>query len=107
MPFDSCWRHSGLIPRTHSRDHYTELYCLTTQGTYCLILTLFSVKDFDECEVHQDDCGQHATCVNTDGSFYCTCNDGYDGDGRTCEGKILIVSFNIKTFKINSQWPCT
>ncbi|KAL9967947.1 hypothetical protein ACROYT_G026261 [Oculina patagonica] len=43
------------------------------------------IEDFDECETHQDDCGQHATCVNTDGSFDCTCDDGYDGDGRTCE----------------------
>ena len=27
--------------------------------------------------------------MNTEGSFDCKCNDGYDGDGRKCEGKIV------------------
>ena len=25
--------------------------------------------------------------MNKDGSFECKCNDGYGGDGLTCEGK--------------------
>ena len=28
----------------------------------------------------------NAECQNTDGSFECTCNDGYEGDGVTCDG---------------------
>lgn len=43
------------------------------------------IEDFDECADHRDDCGQHSSCVNTEGSFDCKCNDGYDGDGRKCE----------------------
>lgn len=53
---------------------------------WSILFYLFSFKDLNECETHQDDCGQHATCVNTDGSFDCECADGYDGDGRSCEG---------------------
>ena len=29
-------------------------------------------------------CDVNATCSNTDGSFVCTCNDGYQGNGTTC-----------------------
>lgn len=47
----------------------------------------FFVEDFDECEAHEDNCGQHATCVNNDGSFECKCKDGFEGDGISCEGK--------------------
>lgn len=53
----------------------------------CTDCILFAVEDFDECKDHQDNCGQHATCDNTAGSFACKCNDGFDGDGVTCEGK--------------------
>ena len=48
--------------------------------------SLFLVEDFDECKAHQDNCGHHATCVNKEGSFECKCNDGFEGDGISCEG---------------------
>ena len=35
-----------------------------------------------------DDCDENATCRDTDGSFTCTCNEGYMGDGQTCEGML-------------------
>lgn len=30
-------------------------------------------------------CDPNATCTNTAGSFTCACNEGYTGDGLTCE----------------------
>ena len=42
-------------------------------------------EDIDECEADLDDCDAHASCDNTDGSFECSCDDGYEGDGRDCE----------------------
>ena len=42
--------------------------------------------DINECEVGTDNCHADATCENTIGSFTCTCNTGYEGDGVTCEG---------------------
>ena len=40
--------------------------------------------DDDECKNGLHDCDLNARCTNTDGSFECTCNDGFHGDGKTC-----------------------
>ena len=37
----------------------------------------------DECAIDSDDCVDGATCMNTVGSFTCTCPPGFSGDGRT------------------------
>ncbi|XAR55803.1 Non-specific serine/threonine protein kinase [Bertholletia excelsa] len=40
-------------------------------------------KDIDECvDSNSNDCDANAICINTPGSFNCTCKDGYTGDGR-------------------------
>ncbi|MCA9513341.1 MAG: hypothetical protein KC635_00205, partial [Myxococcales bacterium] len=42
--------------------------------------------DVDECaDVELNDCDEHATCANSDGSYECTCEDGYTGDGFACD----------------------
>ena len=43
-------------------------------------------SDIDECAHEIDNCYHNATCENTDGSFTCTCNSGYTGNGTYCEG---------------------
>ena len=40
--------------------------------------------DIDECELRIDNCHVNATCVDVVGSFVCTCNNGFDGDGVDC-----------------------
>ncbi len=40
--------------------------------------------DVDECLRELDDCDENATCNNAQGTFTCTCNAGYSGDGVTC-----------------------
>jgi len=49
------------------------------------MLTYFPL-DIDECETNTDNCDVNAHCNNTKGSFQCTCNTGYSGDGVRCEG---------------------
>ena len=44
------------------------------------------VADVDECIGNQAGCAGQATCTNTDGSFLCECNVGFQGDGFTCTG---------------------
>ena len=43
-----------------------------------------SCQDIDECARNTDNCHQNAECKNLPGSFSCTCNSGYRGDGVTC-----------------------
>ena len=54
----------------------------------CMLLLLI---DDDECANGRHNCDMNANCTNTDGSFECTCNDGYFGDGKTCISKFLII----------------
>ena len=49
--------------------------------------TFVSDADIDECAMDTDNCAKNATCLNTPGSFNCTCNEGYTGDGTSCVGK--------------------
>ncbi|XP_078381942.1 uncharacterized protein LOC144664648 isoform X2 [Oculina patagonica] len=68
-------------------------------------------KDLNECD--REMCHQFATCVNSRGSFSCTCNQGYSGNGFEC-GKIYpyagglsdsaILGNNNKYLTLLSDW---
>jgi hypothetical protein len=32
-----------------------------------------------------DNCAEQATCTDNEGSFTCTCNNGYTGNGTRCD----------------------
>lgn len=42
------------------------------------------MRTSDECAAGTSECGAHAKCVNTVGSYRCVCAEGYAGDGYTC-----------------------
>ena len=47
--------------------------------------------DIDECAkdpngFHRDRCNSLASCHNNEGSYTCTCVDGYEGNGRGLYG---------------------
>ena len=46
-------------------------------------------SDIDECGTQPDICHYDATCTNTDGSYSCSCNPGFSGDGVDCLGNRL------------------
>ena len=59
------------------------LYCC------CLLLFCFSfsiTSDIDECSAESSPCDENADCTNSDGSYFCTCKQGFDGDGVNCKG---------------------
>ena len=43
--------------------------------------------DINECESEENNCHENANCTNTEGSFTCSCNPGYTGDGVNCTSK--------------------
>lgn len=43
-------------------------------------------SDIDECSADSSPCDDNANCINNDGSYSCTCKQGFEGDGETCEG---------------------
>ena len=49
----------------------------------------FTVSDIDECTdaTTNNYCDSNAMCTNTPGSFHCTCNQGYTGNGTICLSK--------------------
>ena len=47
--------------------------------------------DIDECAAEVTECDINADCLNTEGSFNCTCKAGYSGNGTTCRGMTLRI----------------
>ena len=48
-----------------------------------------STADIEECSTNP--CHVNAMCTDTSGSYTCTCNTGFTGDGVSCQSKILLV----------------
>lgn len=59
-----------------------------------LLLQHKAILDINECSDGSHRCADAATCKNTAGSYVCTCVDGFQGDGMTCEGTLIIVTCN-------------
>ena len=47
------------------------------------------MTDVNECEQEPYPCDESAICHNTDGSFYCECQEGFSGDGFECTGNAM------------------
>ena len=52
----------------------------------CNQLASLKRADINECEDGTGNCHGNATCTNTMGSFGCTCNSGFSGNGESCQG---------------------
>ena len=50
------------------------------------ILQPFLSSDINECTNGSHNCHADATCRNTEGSFSCACNPGWNGDAVNCTG---------------------
>ena len=49
--------------------------------------------EVDECTLGSHDCDKNAECINTDGSFICTCKKGFSkaGTNGACTGKFNVA----------------
>ena len=55
----------------------------------CYMHMHFSISDVNECDTNNGGCKQ--TCTNLEGSFDCSCSEGYilADDDLNCVGKFL------------------
>ena len=64
--------------------------------------------DINECTSNSSICDTNANCTNTPGSYVCTCNHGYAGNGTVCVGeylwKIVCFSFSLDMGLSNYQF---
>ena len=50
--------------------------------------------DVDECVSDSPPCSINAECLNTLGSYICSCNPGYTGNGSHCRGNNVTCAFS-------------
>ncbi|CAB4040547.1 neurogenic locus notch homolog 1-like, partial, partial [Paramuricea clavata] len=53
----------------------------------CIILVYEFKIHINECLENTHDCDKNTTCTNTEGSFNCSCKNGYRGNGTLCKDK--------------------
>ena len=68
-----------------------------------VIQCTITYTDIDECEQGTHDCNANATCMNTPGSYNCTCNFRFTGNGHNCEGMYIPMANSMLT---NMQHAC-
>ena len=66
------------------------VYMVQVDSLKCFLTSV----DFNECaNATTNNCDSNAMCANTPGSFTCTCNQGYTGNGVVCIGKYRLFFF--------------
>ena len=73
-------------------------------GIFFFTVTWYLFADVDECKKRHL-CSPFASCVNTEGSFTCTCQYGYSGNGTLCSRKHLKTNL-CKLNKSAFNWCC-
>ena len=76
------------------------LLCYLYWHVALVTIIILILDDIDEC-LQESICPAGTRCINTFGSYTCTCDAGYflmntDGGGNTCNGKkfLLILKIN-------------
>ena len=97
--------HLSLVTAHQKRTQLLLLILVTslksTHVTFCFVpLT----SDIDECSADSSPCDENADCTNSDGSYSCTCKQGFNGDGTLCDGLLKHVYNSTKnSTKIAAQ----
>lgn len=78
------------VVEVHAAVRIPYLFDLFPHQIYWLSI-LFT--DINECIANTHNCHVDATCVNSEGSFNCTCNEGFSGSGQSCSGTCLNMCY--------------
>ena len=67
------------------------LSAITSTNIYRDSVISFLHTDINECLRGTDQCSKNATCSDTIGSYTCSCNTGFSGDGFNCNGRESVI----------------
>ena len=59
-------------------------------------------SDIDECKGNHS-CQVNATCTNTNGSYVCVCEPGFNGNGQSCTGEFNVFAIKFRIFLLESN----
>lgn len=79
------------------RKSFFLLFAFTGFETFLELKGRNLFPDIDECSSGVHDCSANAQCTNDGGSYTCSCQLGYHGDGRTCSGIFIIEETHRKS----------
>ena len=86
--WQSKWRHSYVAVARNTLFLNTQSFklCIKNLAVACPV-NISWTANVNECNEGTDSCHDDATCHNTQGSYTCSCNTGYTGNGFSCIGK--------------------
>ena len=70
---------TNLIDRRANCVIFANMHKVSITRGYLHFSCISEFKDINECEISSP-CGEHGTCNNTLGSYYCLCDKGWTGD---------------------------
>ena len=70
---------------------------------------IYGFSDIDECKGNYY-CHLNASCTNTDRSYVCECQPGFNGNGQNCKGEFNPFATIFRIFLLESslkllRWP--
>lgn len=65
---------------------------LTLNNYLTNLIVLYLFADFNECNIPSI-CNENAICKDEDGSYLCKCNNGFQGNGKICNGMIFCLNY--------------
>lgn len=63
-------------------------------GTDCSV-------DVDECKTFANICPDNSDCTNLNGTYLCTCKDGFSMSNNKCTGKLAVILSTSDYYLIN------
>jgi len=93
--YQICDENASCTNSTVSNIEYIYCTCndgFTADGGAYSPLFGYGCVDNDECTLGTDDCDDNATCENTSGSYTCSCDQGFYGDGTSCKAIVDVLA---------------
>jgi len=93
-----CWHHFAFNSFNCQSVHWSSIESHRSKQKYFCCLRFmyhffYAYSDINECNIGIDNCDEHAICINTPGSYHCSCTFGYTGSGIVgyCKGMIWLI----------------